>query len=70
MTTRNDITGDPIATKPASEAYRARFDQVFAKPTKCARCGKANSADVHTCTPPGDGFGLCDKCDLDNCCRG
>ena len=65
MTTTNPITGDPIKTKPASDNYRENFDRVFRK--ACPRCGKVNAADIHTCTPPGDG--LCDKCDPDACCR-
>ena len=27
----NDITGDKIATKPASKAYRDQFDAIFGK---------------------------------------
>jgi 1,2-phenylacetyl-CoA epoxidase PaaB subunit len=81
MTTRNPITGDPIQTKPATDNYRENFDRVFRK--ACPRCGKVNAADIHTCTPPevmqaqqqltdlaqGEGYGLCDKCDPDTCCR-
>lgn len=83
MTARNDITGDAIATKPASEAYRERWDRVFRNKMPCPRCFKVNAADIHTCTPPAvrdaqqrltdlaqaEGFGLCDKCDPDQCCR-
>ena len=29
--TKNDITGDTIATKPASDNYRANYDAVFRK---------------------------------------
>lgn len=29
MTTRNDITGDPIATKPTSDKYRDNYDAIF-----------------------------------------
>lgn len=56
MTTRNEHTGDAIATKPASEAYRERWDLIFKQRTE---------------QPPvrGDGYGLCDKCDPDKCCR-
>lgn len=32
MTTRNDITGDVIATKTTSDAYRNNFDAIFRKP--------------------------------------
>jgi len=31
MTARNDITGDVIATKVASDAYRDNFDAIFRK---------------------------------------
>lgn len=31
MTTRNDITGDVIATKSTSEAYRSNYDAIFRK---------------------------------------
>lgn len=32
MTTRNDITGDEIKTKGASDSYRENFDKIFGKP--------------------------------------
>jgi hypothetical protein len=31
MTTRNDITGDLIATKGTSDAYRDNYDRIFGK---------------------------------------
>lgn len=31
MTSKNDITGDKLATKPASEAYRENWDRIFGK---------------------------------------
>lgn len=31
MTSKNDITGDTIASKPGSDAYRANFDIIFTK---------------------------------------
>lgn len=31
MATRNDITGDAIATKAASDAYRDNYDAIFRK---------------------------------------
>lgn len=34
MAARNDITGDVIATKGASDAYRNNFDAIFRKPAK------------------------------------
>jgi hypothetical protein len=32
MSAVNDITGDAIKTKPASETYRNNFDAIFRKP--------------------------------------
>jgi hypothetical protein len=29
MTAKNDITGDPISTKPATEAYREGWERIF-----------------------------------------
>jgi hypothetical protein len=35
MTSRNDITGDSLTSKPSSDAYRNNFDAIFRKkPTK------------------------------------
>lgn len=31
MTAKNDITGDAIATKKTSEAYRNNYDMIFRK---------------------------------------
>lgn len=31
MTSKNDITGDKLATKPSSEAYRDNWDRIFGK---------------------------------------
>ena len=31
MATRNDITGDSLTSKPASEAYRNNYDAIFGK---------------------------------------
>jgi len=31
MTSKNDITGDTIATKNSTEAYRENFDLIFGK---------------------------------------
>ena len=31
MTTRNDITGDAIKTKPASQKYYDNYDAIFGK---------------------------------------
>ena len=31
MTSKNDITGDTIASKPGSDAYRSNYDLIFTK---------------------------------------
>jgi len=80
---KNDITGDSIVTRPASDAYRENYSSIWRKrqiveaqqrAEKCERCGKVRgfNGDLHTCTPgvADLGYGLCDKCDPDNCCRG
>lgn len=36
MAATNDITGDAIATKAASEAYRANYDAIFGKKKQSA----------------------------------
>lgn len=33
MTSKNEITGDKLATKPANEAYRDNWDRIFGKKT-------------------------------------
>ena len=42
MTARNDITGDKIATKTNSKAYRDNWDAIF---------GKKNAGDGDTTKP-------------------
>lgn len=34
MTSKNDITGDKLQTKAASEEYRNNYDLIFKKPTQ------------------------------------
>lgn len=54
MTARNDVTGDLIQSKVVTDKFREQFDLIFGKPKAnkpCARCGKTNPADIHTCTP-------------------
>ena len=47
---KNDITGDSLRTKAASEAYRDGFDTIF-RPL-CTDCGKRQApGQIHTCTP-------------------
>jgi len=31
MAARNDVTGDPIQTRPSSQAYRDNWDAIFGK---------------------------------------
>ncbi len=43
MASHNDITGDRIATKNVSDAYRNNYDLIFGKkknlePTECKQC--------------------------------
>jgi hypothetical protein len=64
MTTRNPITGDPIQTKPASDNYRENFDRIFRRTTAVMQ-----AQQQLTDLAQGEGYGLCDKCDPDACCR-
>ena len=34
MSTKNDITGDAIQSRPSSPKYRENWDRIFAKPNK------------------------------------
>lgn len=55
MTTRNDVTGDPIKTRPASKEYRENFEDVFGKKDEpandpeepCEECGRDASTMGH-----------------------
>lgn len=52
MASRNDITGDRIATKTASEAYRNNYDLIF---------GRKDKKDTHSeCKQ-------CPGCDREKC---
>ena len=64
MTTRNPITGDPIQTKPATDTYRENFDRIF-RQTKQVMEAQQQLTDL----AQGEGYGLCDKCDPETCCR-
>jgi hypothetical protein len=64
MTTRNPITGDAIQTKPATDTYRKNFDRIF-RQTKEIMEAQQQLTDL----AQGEGYGLCDKCDPDTCCR-
>ena len=65
MTTKNDITGDKLATKPASEAYRDNWDRIFGK-THCVceacREGVLHASDCAVHNAPAHPTGECD-CD-------
>lgn len=39
----NDITGDKIATKAATEACCNVHERIFGKPGECTRCGGAHA---------------------------
>lgn len=47
----NDITGDAIKTRVATETYRNNHDRIFGP--KCPQCGKKLGPDghIHTCSP-------------------
>jgi hypothetical protein len=56
--TRNDITGDRIASKPANDAFRNAFDRIFAKSSQCGDCGgtrKVGGLPCLVCAPTDDG---------------
>lgn len=42
---KNDITGDTLATKPASDLYKENYDKIFGK--TCQNSGCRNKATVH-----------------------
>lgn len=51
MATKNDVTGDDIASKSNNDKYRDGFAVIFHK-DRCERCGKILFEDhIHTCTP-------------------
>ena len=43
MTARNDITGDSIATKGTTDAYRDNYDRIFGKKQLKADIGPAKT---------------------------
>lgn len=47
MTSRNDITGDAIASKQPTDAYRSGWDAIFAV---CSICGERKEP-THDCQP-------------------
>ena len=66
MTARNDITGDAIASRAPSDSYRDRWDAIFGRRgTPAVREAQQLLTDL----AQAEGFGLCDKCDPDKCCR-
>ena len=54
MSAKNDITGDDIKSRVATETFRDNFDNIFKK-VECKRCGKqliaGDKVTIHTCTP-------------------
>lgn len=42
---KNDITGDELKTKPASDAYRQNYDLIFRKPTDKRELEDAQAED-------------------------
>lgn len=42
MASTNDITGDAIASKPNSDAYRSNYDRIFGKGRKADASAEAN----------------------------
>lgn len=56
---RNDITGDALTTKAASDAYREGWDRLFSRhapvaPYRCKFCGAPSWYDPTDQTPPPD----------------
>ena len=51
MTSRNNITGDKIQTKPSTKKYRDGFDAIFGKAgyhkPEDVCCGKCNPCSGH-----------------------
>lgn len=55
--TRNDITGDRIASRPANDAFREAFDRIF-RTSQCADCNgtrKVGGKPCRICCPTDDG---------------
>lgn len=48
MTAKNDITGDTIASKPGSDAYRSNYDLIFGQ------------KKINTGIPPSNGWIIAD----------
>lgn len=58
MAAKNDITGDALVTKTATEAYRDGWDRIFGKKplppcdptaTQCPRCNNPNGPKLGPC---------------------
>lgn len=47
MTTKNDITGDRIATKVTSKSYRDNWERIFGKPSFFPGTDIIDSAETH-----------------------
>jgi YgiT-type zinc finger domain-containing protein len=58
MSSKNDITGDTIATKATSEEYRNNWDAIFGKKKKklkCVICGATAVKETRTVSTTLDG---------------
>lgn len=74
MSSKNDITGDTIATKATTESYRNNYDAIFGKKKpKCVVCGVGTlTPDTRVLTTAMDGTSIppteitaewCNHCD-------
>lgn len=56
MATKNDITGDTIATKNNTDAYREGYDRIFGKGAHRAEVDRLNKIAEASCQPlhPGE----------------
>ena len=60
--TTNDITGDALRTKPATDAYRDGYSGIT---KECPDCGKKTTmGTIHTCSPQvRPKGGMCQSCE-------
>ena len=50
MATKNDITGDTLKTKPASDKYRENWDRIFGKKTQEVRGDRNGTKHIQNTT--------------------
>ena len=55
MATRNDITGDVIASKTNSDAFRDGWERIFAKKTEQVQQKESNQNETSADTPANAG---------------